>query len=290
MRLGILTCGVGWHVDDLVRAARERGIQPRLLEFAGLVAAEPTPIANSCDALIVRIMPTGSLEQVIFRMDALAAAHNRGTRVINPPKALETCIDKYLTTHRLALAGLPVPRTWVGESAAEAMKAFADLGGDVVVKPLFGSEGRGMARVNDRELAWRVFGAIEWARDVIYQQEFIRHPGWDLRLFIVAGRVIAAMRRYAGDDWRTNIAQGGRAEAVRPTAKEQELAVAAAQTVGCVVAGVDLIPADGGYRVLEVNAVPGWQAIAAACAVDVAGEIVDSVLSDEAAMSTKGQL
>ncbi len=277
MHLAILSGGDGWHVRDLRRAAEQRGHRATTVDFRRLgagVAAAHQPVGN-CDAVIVRTMPPGSLEQVVFRMDVLHRLQAAGVRVLNPPRALEICVDKYLATAKLAAAGLRVPPTLVCQHADAALEAFAALGGDVVVKPLFGSEGRGMVRVNDPELAWRTFRAIERAQAVIYLQQFVRHPGWDLRVFVLGGRVLTAMRRYAKDGWRTNVAQGGRAEAVRASAEEERLALAAARACGVPVAGVDLLPGpDGELYVLEVNAVPGWRALAPVTGVDVAGEIV----------------
>ncbi len=155
------------------------------------------------------------------------------------------------------------------------MTAFANLGGDVVLKPLFGSEGRGMVRITDEETAWRTFRVLEQTGQVIYLQQFVKHPGWDLRAFVIGGKVIAAMRRTAGDDWRTNVAQGGTAERVTLSDSEVSLALRAAEVVGCPLAGVDLLPGPGGELfVIEVNAVPGWKALASACGVDVAKEVV----------------
>src|SRR5688572_1660193 len=126
-------------------------------------------------------MPAGSLEQVVFRMDLLQAASASGVKVLNPPRAVEVCVDKYLTNVRLLAAGLPVPETVACQRADDGLTAFGRLGGDVVVKPLFGAEGRGMVRVSDAELAWRTFRAIEQVGGVVYLQRFICHPGWDLR-------------------------------------------------------------------------------------------------------------
>jgi ribosomal protein S6--L-glutamate ligase len=106
-------------------------------------------------------------------------------------------------------------------------------------------------------------------------QKFIAHPGWDLRVFILGGRVLTAMRRHARDGWRTNVAQGGKGEAVRVTLEQERLALAAAKVVGAHVAGVDLLSGpDGTLYVLEVNAVPGWRALAPVTGIDVAVEIV----------------
>jgi RimK family alpha-L-glutamate ligase len=151
----------------------------------------------------------------------------------------------------------------------------------VVVKPLFGSEGRGMVRISDPELAWRTLRAIERAQSVLYLQKYVDHPGWDLRVFVLGGRVLTAMRRHANGDWRTNVAQGGRGETVRATAAEEQLALAAAAAVGADVAGVDLLPApDGSYFILEVNAVPGWRALTKTTGVDVAREVLKFLGND----------
>src|SRR5204862_1339059 len=182
---------------------------------------------------------------------------------LNPARTIEICVDKYLASARLEAAGLRVPPTIVCQHADAALEAFTVLGGDVVVKPLFGSEGRGMVRVSDPELAWRTFRTLERTQSVLYLQKLIRHPGWDLRVFVLGGRVLTAMRRHARDGWRTNIAQGGRGEVVTVTQEEERMALRAANAVGEVAAGVDLLPGpDGEWYVVAVNAVPGWRALA----------------------------
>lgn len=278
MRLAILSSGSGWHVSDLIRAANALGHEALTLDFRLLAAGVGfgQPALAGFDAVIVRTMPPGSLEQVVFRMDLLQRS---AAVVVNSPRALEACIDKYLTTARLHAAGLPVPRTFVCQDAETAQEQFAALGGDVVVKPLFGSEGRGMLRIFDEELAWRTFRTLERTGAVIYLQERIHHPGWDLRIFVLGGRPLAAMKRHArGDDWRTNVAQGGKAEAVVPGDAEVALALRAARALDTDVAGVDLIQGPAGeWYVLEVNAVPGWRALAPVAGIDVAAAIVRRV-------------
>jgi ribosomal protein S6--L-glutamate ligase len=277
MRIAILSGGSGWHVQDAARAAHELGHTATPLDFRALSAsagAARDPLAPF-DAILVRTMPAGSLEQVVFRMDLLHEAAARGVAVLNPPRAVEVCVDKYLTSARLARAGVTTPPTAVCQQSDDAMSCFAGLGGDVVLKPLFGSEGRGMCRITDPETAWRTFRVLEQTGQVIYLQRFVRHPGWDLRAFVLGGRVIASMRRRAANDWRTNVAQGGTAERVALSPEEERLAIRAAEVVGCPVAGVDLLPGpDGELFVIEVNAVPGWKALAPTCGVDVAREVV----------------
>ncbi len=267
----MLSGGTGWHVADVQRAAAESGHAADVLDFRGLHTGSLTGF----DAVLVRTMPAGSLEQVVFRMDLLHAAETAGVRVVNSPRAVETCVDKYLTDVRLRAAGLPVPETAVCQRADDAQQAFTRLGGDVVVKPLFGSEGRGMVRVTDPELAWRTFRAVEQTGGVLYLQRFVRHPGWDVRAFVVGGEVVAAMTRFARGDWRTNAAQGGRCERRTLSDTERSLALRAASAVGADIAGVDLLPGPAGELfVLEVNAVPGWRALAAATGRDVAADVV----------------
>jgi ribosomal protein S6--L-glutamate ligase len=277
MRIALLAGGDGWHVRDLQRAATGLGHGADIVDFRRIsagVAISPGPLAGF-DAVLVRTMPPGSLEQVVFRMDVLHRLQARGVPVVNPPAALEVCIDKYLASARLEAAGLPVPPTVVCQTADDALEAFAALGGDVIVKPLFGSEGRGMVRVSDPDLAWRTFRTLERLQSVLYLQRVIAHPGWDLRVFVLGGRVLTAMRRRARGGWRTNVAQGGRGEPVVVGPAEERLALAAAAAVGVPVAGVDLLPGPAGeWYVLEVNAVPGWRALAPVTGVDVAREIL----------------
>src|SRR5690348_4111790 len=163
MRIALLSAGSGWHVLDLRRAAAELGHEAVAVDFrrvtAGVAAAADS--LAGFDAVIVRTMPPGSLEQVVFRMDVLHRLQARGVPVLNPPAALEACIDKYLASARLEAAGLRVPPTVVCQDAEAAMEGFTALGGDVVVKPLFGSEGRGMLRVADPDTAWRAFRTLE---------------------------------------------------------------------------------------------------------------------------------
>ena len=235
---------------------------------------------DGVNGVIVRMMPPGSLEQVVFRMDALHRLTAVGVPVWNPPRAVEAAVDKYLTLSLLDRRGLPIPATWAGQTADQALAAFDALGGDVVVKPLFGSEGRGIVRISDRELAWRCFHMLERTASVLYLQRWIRHPGHDLRLFVLRGRVLGAMRRSAeGSEWRTNVAIGGKAEAWRADPEAERLALAAADALGAEFAGVDLIEdLDGGRLVvLEVNAVPGWRALARVTGVDVAAALLDAL-------------
>ncbi len=287
--VAVLVSGLGWHVEDLQRASHRLDVELLAIPFGEVsarVGSRREIRAGSIDlravdGVLVRMMPPGGLEPIVFRMDALHRLAASGVPIVNPPRAVEAAVDKYLSLALIDAEGLHVPESWAGQSAALAMEVFEAMGGDVIVKPLFGSEGRGLLRVGDRELAWRVFHAIERIGGVLYLQRVVRHPGFDLRVFVVDGVVLGAMRRSASPgEWRTNVSLGGRAEACRLDPSEEEVAIRAARAVGAVVAGVDVVQdLDRNHPVvLEVNAVPGWRAISRVTGIDIAAAILECLV------------
>jgi len=281
MKIAVLGSATSWYFGDLRRAAGpDHTIVP--ITYRHLSAqVDPDRLTlhsgdfdlHSCDALLVRSMPPGSLEQVIFRMDALARLAASGVRVLNSPRAIEIAVDKYLTTAKLQEAGLRVPRTVACQTCEQAMESFAALGGDLVVKPLFGGEGRGITRVSDEAIALRVFKALEQIEAVIYLQEYIAHDGSDLRVMVLGERVLGMRRRHA-HDWRTNVSRGAIAEPLAVTEELADLARCASAAVGTNIAGVDFLRGkDGQLYAIEVNAVPGWRALANVTQIDV-GQLV----------------
>lgn len=283
MRAAIVGSGRGWHTIELQRALSERGIHSDLMPITRMqagVAIQPYLSSRDLDldsyeAALVRIIPRGSLEQIIFRMDALHLLEERGVRVLNTAKAIERTVDKYYTSGLLALAGLPTPRTIVCERSDAALEAFITLGSDVVVKPLFGSMGLGLVRVDNEDLAYRVFKALELERAVFYLQEFVPHDGRDIRAFVLGDRVLASMERFSAS-WRTNFARGAECRSVHLTPVQEELCLLASKAVGTEYAGVDLLPASSGeVFILEVNGIPGWKGLQATGEIDIAAEIVN---------------
>jgi RimK family alpha-L-glutamate ligase len=280
----------GWHTDELLRALAERGHVGVVVPYEGLVArlgrggpdglrSEGVPLFES-DAVLARIIPSGSLEQIIYRVDALHWLEERGVPVVNSPRAIERAVDKFYTNALMQEAGLPTVDTVVCESADQAMAAVREFG-DAVIKPIFGSMGHGIVRVSDPDVAFRVVKALETTRAVFYVQRAVDHGGRDYRLFVIGGRVLAAIeRRAAPGDWRSNVARGAVAVAFDAPSDWQAMAVRAAAALEADYAGVDLLPSrDGQVYVLEVNGIPGWEGLQQATGVDVAGALVDHVVT-----------
>jgi len=284
--VGVLGASGSWHSRRLIAALGARGHEVlaipatrlrSIIDSHGLVRVlGPEDVAlDALDLLIVRGLPRGSLEQVIFRMDALHVLAERGVRCVNNPRAIERTIDKSWAGAVLATSGVPTPPTIVCESYDGAMQAFERFGGDVVVKPLFGAMGSGIVRIEDRDVAHRVFRALELERGVYYVQRTVAPDGRrDLRVLVVGGEIAGAMERVA-DSWRANIARGARPRAVTLGEDERRLALAAAAALEADVAGVDLlIGLDGEVVVLEVNGIPGWQALQSVSERDLTGLVV----------------
>jgi RimK family alpha-L-glutamate ligase len=284
----------GWHARRLAAALERRGLAAEVVHWRELGAAvgpdsqrfQPAAFA-AADVVAVRGMPGTSppearLEEVIVRMDILARLAATGTPVINPPRALEIAIDKYLSLALLEAAGLPVPHTLVAQDAAASRQAWERLGGDCVAKPLFGSRGRGLVRLRsaDDVSEWIAHpsGPIQTG-GVWYLQEFVPHAGWDARVLVVGERLFAIRRTARPGEWRTNLALGGHPEPLTLPDDWADLARQAVTAVGGALGGVDLLPAnDGRVLVLEVNAVPGWRGLESVVGPD-AGEAVADLLA-----------
>src|SRR3954465_15002654 len=283
MRVAVIGSTGGWHAGRLERALTARGHECLFAPVTRVVgridggfAARSRDLAlEACDVVVVRAIPRGSLEQVVFRVDALHALAAVGVRPINCALAIEHTIDKFLASALLAAAGVPTPRTVACEHADDALEAFDELGAAVIVKPLFGSMGFGMARVEDPDVAQRVFRALEIERAVYYLQETLPHDGVDVRALVVGDRVVAAIER-VGSGWRANLARGAAARPVALDDARAAMCVRAAGVLGADYAGVDLLRgADGRDYVLEVNGIPGWHGVETVTRVDVAAALVE---------------
>jgi RimK family alpha-L-glutamate ligase len=288
LKIGIVTRNSNsWSSTQLREALKKRNIPHLCFSFPRLIARVGyKPYLNvgntsllELDALLIRPIGRGSLEELVFRMDMLYRLQRLGSYVINPPEAIEHCVDKYDILAILEENGIPVPRTSVTENVDEALKAFDELGGDIVVKPIFGSRGIGATRVNDAEVASTIFRAITFYHDVMYLQEFVHHGFSDIRAFVIGNRAIAAMRRVA-DSWKTNYSQGAHPKPITLDKTLEDIAVKSAKLIECKIAGVDILESPRGPLVVEVNSQPGWRGLQLITKANIAEEIIEFVLSE----------
>ncbi len=287
--MGLITLNKNaWCSTELREAMENNGVTPVCFSFSRLVARvkgkpevslDEIDLLKELDAVLVRPIGRGSLEEIIFRMDLLRRLERLGMLIVNPPASIERSVDKYWTLALLEEHGLPVPRTAVTENPDEALKAFHELGGDVVVKPLFGSRGVGSTRVSDPDTALMVFKAVSFYHGVLYLQEFVPHGVSDIRTLVMGDRALASMRRVA-ENWKTNVSQGAKPVALKLDEETENLAVKASRVVGCEVAGIDLLEGPEGPLILELNSQPGWRGLQSVTAVNIADGIVKYVLSE----------
>jgi RimK family alpha-L-glutamate ligase len=277
-----------WSSTQVREALTKRAIPYECFTFPRLVArlgyrpyfkVNGTSIIDELDALIIRPIGRGSLEELVFRMDMLYKLERQGFYMVNPPTAIEHCVDKYDILALLEDIDVPVPRTLATESVNEAIKAFHELGGDIVVKPIFGSRGQGATRVNDIDIADTVFKAITFHHGVIYMQEFVPHGTSDIRAFVIGNRVVASMRRVAAG-WKTNYSQGAKPAPAKISEEFEEIAIKSAKAVGCKIAGVDILEGPEGPRIVDVNSQPGWKGLQVVSKASIAEEIVNFVLAE----------
>lgn len=291
MRILVLDRPESWHVNDLRRAAGdsheiETASYLQLaasIQSAGGVSNMSAGIldVSKFDGVITRAMPGGSLEQVVFRMDWLGQLQAQlQIPVINPARAIEASVDKYLTLEKIRSAGVSVPSSFVAQTASQALDQFQKSGGDTVIKPLFGSRGVGIERLQDRSEAETTFEKLEQQGRVIYQQQFVCHGDSDIRLLVVGDEVMG-MRRHRPGHWITNISCGGEPEFFEPGDQETRLALLSARAVGATLAGIDILhdQRTGQPLVVEVNSAPSWKAIATVNERDPAELILNTLRS-----------
>lgn len=286
MKVAILGKPETWYTKSLQSAFKTLNIDVPCFPITALTSSLGSQMKwdvageslDSYQAVIVRAIPNGSLEQVIYRLDALHCLEKAGVRVINTPYAIERGVDKYYTLALMKAVGIPIPRTIVTERFDDAMDAFGELGEDVIVKPLFGSEGRGMVRVTDRDIAYRVFRALELNRNIFYLQEYIPHGSQDIRVFVVDGKAVAAMTRQ-GTSWKCNICNGAKGKSLTLNKTLEDMSIKAVKVLGADYGGVDFLPLEsGGYLLIEVNTIPGWKGLQKATGFDAAAYLASYIL------------
>jgi RimK family alpha-L-glutamate ligase len=277
-----------WHIQRLMKSLKKRNVESYVFpstRFHSRIGGRPRISVKGYtiedfDAVIVRKIPGGTPEQVFYRMDALHRLEEMGVYVMNSADSIERAVDKFYTSGILEDAGLKTPKTIITERFEDAIDAFRELGGDVVVKPMFGSLGFGMTRVTDVDIAYRVFRALEMINGVYYLQEFIPHRNQDIRSFVVGENVVASMIRTA-KSWKTNIAGGGTALPCELNDSLVEVSIKASKAISLEYTGVDIMQSenDGIFYVVELNSTPGWEGLQSVTDREISDIVVDHLLS-----------
>ena len=311
LTVALMTDETGWHTRQLQAALRARGCVGRCVDLAdcridttaawhGLVL--PGFGRGLPDAALVRGIAAGTFEQVTKRLGVLHALRELGVPVYNDARAIERSVDQAMTSLLLHAAGVPTPPTWATESLAQAQRIAmreGAAGHALVLKPLFGSQGKGLQLVGQVDGVHRALPGIDPAYGrLAYLQRFVpalTSPGFDWRVLVVGGRAAAAMRRVS-THWIHNVAQGARCEPAELRPELAQRAEAAAGALGLDYAGVDLMPsppdpgsdAVPGIQVIEVNGVAAWQGLQRVTDFNIARAIVDHLLDRCLARAAEG--
>lgn len=277
----------GWHGARLQAAFAERDCELVVVSLAdcGLAAgdARPGPILPGFehrlpDGVFVRGISGGTLEEVILRLDVLHGLQLLGVPVYNSGRAIERSVDKGMTSLLLSRAGVRTPPTWVvanPDLARDILRRECAAGHQLVMKPLFGSQGKGVVRVGGTD----DLPDVAAYNGVYYMQRYIEGCGYDWRVFVINGRAVAAMKRHGGG-WIHNVAQGARCSTERAEGELATIAEAAVAALGMDYAGVDLILDESGvFSVLEVNGIPAWKGLQETTETDMAHALVDDFCS-----------
>jgi ribosomal protein S6--L-glutamate ligase len=283
LRIALLTMAPdSYSVRKLIAAAEARDHVVEVIETRRCYMNINTDRPQVCydgkalpqfDAVLARIgAPTTAYGAAVVRQFAMTGAY-----CLNTAEAITASRDKLYAHQLLARAGVRMPVTAFARSPDDTDHVIRIVGNaPLVVKLVQGSQGRGVVLAETRQAARSVISAFQALSADILVQEFVAEArGVDVRCVVIGNKVVAAMmRRAAAGDFRANLHSGGVAEAVKVTREEREIALKATRVLGLEVAGVDILRAEGGPKVLEVNSSPGLEGIEAASGVDVAAGMI----------------
>ncbi|NPV87389.1 MAG: lysine biosynthesis protein LysX [Anaerolineae bacterium] len=278
MKVGILLSRVRVEEKWLLASLEQKGVPYERIDdsSAHFDLNDPQPWCG-LDVVLERSL---SFSRGLYACQMLNAW---GIPTVNMAQVAMTCGDKLATSAALTRAGIPQPRIKVAFTAEAALEAIEELGYPVVLKPVVGSWGRLLAKINDRDAAEAILEHKEtlgsYQHSIFYIQEFIQKPGRDIRAMVVGDQTVCAIYRNASH-WITNTARGGQGEVCAVSAELNDLCVAAAQAVGGGVLAVDVLEdPQRGYLVNEINHTMEFHTLAPVTGVDIAGVIVEYALA-----------
>ena len=275
LRLGVLVSHLRQEEKLILAAARGRGVAVAPL-FDRDLKLDLAATTAEASGLAVDVVLDRSVAHARAAY-TLRILERWGVPTLNPAGAVAVCDDKALSSLALAAAGVPTPRTLLAYSIESAVAACEDVGYPAVLKPVTGSWGRLLAKVNGPEQARTILAQKlehgSFHHEIFYVQEFVDKPGRDIRAYVVGDRVLAASYR-TSDHWVTNAARGAVSVACPLTPEIEGLALAACAAVGARLAGVDLFETPDGLSVVEVNSGGEFRGLMTTTEVDIADEIV----------------
>lgn len=287
LKIGVLCSRVRVEEKLILAALKDKGIDHERIDPRRVTFAPGENSLGEYSAVLVRCLSHSRAYYLSRWLEGM------GIPVVSSHHTIATCGDKLLTSTALQEAGLPMPRTEVAFTPETALQAIEGMGYPVVLKPLLGSWGRLLARVNDRDAAESLLEHKKtlggYAHSVFYIQEYIDKPGRDIRTLVAGTKVVYAVYR-SSEHWITNTARGGETQPCPISPEIAELSIGAAQAVGGAraarggratqggIVAVDLLEtADGQLLINEVNHTPEFHGAMQATEADVAGAIVDCV-------------
>lgn len=281
MKIGVLYSRVRVEEKMIFEALEKRGVDYDRIDDREVIFNINSPeVWLKYDAILERSM---SYARGLYETQIL---NSWGVPTVNMAQVAATCGDKLLTSAVLAKAGIPEPRNLIAFTPESALQAIETLGYPVVLKPLVGSWGRLLAKINDRDAAEAVLEHKNtlgsYQHSIFYIQEFIEKPGRDIRVAVIDNQPVCAIYR-SSEHWITNTARGGDGEICPITAELGSLCIHTSRAVGGGVLAIDILEdPNRGYLVNEVNHTMEFHTLAPTTGVDVGGLIVDFTLQTAA--------
>ncbi|HEX4743284.1 MAG TPA: lysine biosynthesis protein LysX [Candidatus Limnocylindria bacterium] len=273
--VGVLLSRVRVEEKLLLEALERRRVRTKLIDDREVVFRLEERPDLGVDVVLERCI------QHSRALYALAVLETHGIPTVNTFEVADVCGNKLLTTMRLIRDGVPSPRTRLAFTPESALAAVEELGYPAVLKPLVGSWGRLISKVNDRDAAESVLEHKDvlgtYMHSIYYVQEYVHKPGRDIRAFVVGDETIAAIYR-ASPHWITNTARGGQATNCPVTPELDDLCVRAAKAVGGGVVAIDVLESGDGLLVNEVNYTMEFRNSIDTTGVDIPAKVVDHVL------------
>jgi len=283
LNIGVFYSGetLSWPAAQLIEAGKRKGENMyaiNIKEMTGIISNEYEKVevnAPKLDGGFIRGLGAGTTDQITFRISALEHLEILGAKLVNSAYAYRRAKDKYATFVHLKKAGLPVPPTVVTENLKDALNAIKEFE-VAVIKPLVGSRGLGSIKVDCFDLGFRVLKTLHRVGLVLYVQKYVPNPGRDLRIFVVGGEIVGSIFRLVNkNEWKTNVARGGKPLPCNPSEEVKEIAIKASETLGLDYSGVDIVEGKEGPFIIEANAAPSWSALQKVTGINIADILVN---------------